>query len=328
MNLITGGTGFVGGAIVHELLKRGEPVRVLARPTSNTTGLESLGVEITRGDILDRDSLVRAMDGCRTVYHAAAVYETWTRDVDAMKRSAVEGTRNAMEAALTTGVERVVYTSTAATIGERRGEIGNEQTAHRGYFLAPYEEAKYEAARVVRSLVERGCPIVSIAPAGVLGPGDLKATGQGIVEVINGQQPALFPGTLSYVDIDDVAVGHVLAASKPAGEVYILAAGIASIREIFGGACELAGAKTPPFIPIFVAQLYARIEEFRARLTGNRPGLARASVEILAHGLRVDGSKAARELGISYKPLEESLRRAIQWYWDQGLLKREPACVA
>lgn len=327
MNLVTGGTGFVGGAIVRELLKRGERVRVLARPTSNTAPIEALGVEIARGDILDQDSLVRAMDGCRRVFHAAAVYETWTRDVDAMKRAAVEGTRNAMEAALTACVEKVVYTSTAATIGERKGEIGTEQTTHRGYFLAPYEEAKYEAAQVVHAYVDRGCPVVSIAPAGVLGPGDLKATGQGIVELINGQQPALFPGTLSYVDIDDVATGHVLAAEKPPGELYILSAGIASIREIFGGACELAGVKTPPFIPIFVAQLYARIEEFRARLTGGRPGLARASVEILAHGLRMDGSKAARELGLEYRSLDDSLRRAIQWYWDQGLLKRKPACV-
>jgi len=328
MNLVTGGAGFLGGAIVRELLSRGEQVRVLARPTSTTAPLEALGVEIARGDILDHDSLLRAIEGCRTVYHAAAVYETWTRDVDGMKRAAVEGTRHAMEAALAAGVERVVYTSTAATVGEQRGQIGTENTEHRGYFLAPYEEAKYEAARVVRSFVNRDCPVVTIAPAGVLGPGDLKATGQGIVDVLNGNVPALFGGVLSYVDIEDAALGHVLAADKPPGELYILSAGTASTREIFGGACKLAGVKTPPFVPVFAARFYARIEELRARFTGNRPALAPDGVEILAHGLRVDGSKAARDLGIVYKPLEESLRRAIQWYWDKGLLRRKPVCVA
>jgi len=327
MNIVTGGTGFLGGAIVRELIGRGEKVRVLARPTSRTAPLEALGVEIVLGDILDRDSLLRAMEGCRTLYHAAAIYESWTRDYAGMKRTAIEGTRHAMEAALTAGIDRVVYTSTAAVIGERRGETGTERTAHRGYFLSPYEQAKYEAARVMRSYLDRGLPVVSVAPAAVLGPGDLKPTGQGIVDLLNGRVPALFPGTLSYVDIDDAAVGHVRAAAKPTGELYILAAGTASTREIFGGACELAGVKTPPFVPVFAARLYALLEEFRARLSGARPALSRNGLGILAHGLRVDGSKASRELSIAYKPLGESLLRAIRWYWEQGLLRRKPACI-
>lgn len=325
--LVTGGTGFVGGAIVRHLVRRGEAVRVLARPASKTGNLEELGVEIVRGDILDRESVERAVDGCDTLYHAAAIYEYWVPDPDVLRRTEVEGTRNALEAALGEGVGKVVYTSTVAAVGERRGETGTESTRHRGYFLSLYEQAKYEAEQVARHYVERGLDLVILQPAAVLGPGDLKSTGQGLVDVLNQRLPALFPGTLSYVDIDDVGAAHVLAAAAPAGESYILSAGAASVTEIFGGACRLAGARTPPTVPVFAARLYARLSESFARLSGGRPAVTRDSLETLAHGLRVDGSKAARELGIRYTPLEESLRRAIVWYWQQGLLRDRPACV-
>ncbi len=325
--LVTGGTGFVGGAIVRELLSRGHEARVLARPVSKTDQLKTLGVAIAVGDILDRDSIEKALDGRDTLFHAAAIYEFWVRDKEALRRIEVEGTRNALEAALAAGVERVVYTSTGVTIGERRGETGNESTPHRGYFLTAYERAKFEAEQVVKSYRDR-LRIVILKPGAVIGPGDRKPSGESIIHVLNGRFPALFRGALSVADINDVAAAHVSAAEQERwGEDYIISAEALSTADFYGLVCRLAGTRMPPIAPQFLARLFAWFEECKARLTERPPLLAADTFRVTAHGFRVDGSKAARELGLSYTPIEESLRRAIEWYWEQGLLHRKPACV-
>jgi len=325
--LVTGGTGFVGGAIVRELIRRGHEVRALARTASKTEQLESLGVEIAPGDILDRPSLERALDGCGILYHAAAIYELWTPDPGLLMRTQVEGARNALEAAVAVGVDKVVYTSTAAAVGEPKGVTGDETTVHRGYYLAPYEEAKHKAELVARGYKDR-LKLVIIRPAGVLGPGDLKPTGKSIVAFLNGELPALFDGEVTFVDIEDVARAHVTAAGQERwGESYILAAQVLSIGSFYGMIARMAGVKMPPMVPAFLARLFAEFEEWKAGWTGRPPVLSRSSFAMTTHGFRVDGSKAARELGFTYTPVEESLRHAIQWYWDQGLLKRKPDCV-
>ena len=151
--LVTGGTGYVGGAVVRALRDRGEPVRVLARQTSKTAHLTKLGVEIAQGDILDQSSLEAALDGCDTLYHAAAIYEFWVPDKRHLMHTEIEGTRNAMAAAHNCGVRKIIYTSTTFTIGEARGQVGNETTPHRGYFCTAYEEAKYRAELVIQEYV-------------------------------------------------------------------------------------------------------------------------------------------------------------------------------
>jgi dihydroflavonol-4-reductase len=325
--LVTGGTGHVGGAIVRELVRRGDRVRVLARRSSRTAELARLGVEIAFGDILDRESVEAALAGCDTLYHAAAIYEFWIRDERALVRTEVEGTRNALEAALRRGVRKVVYTSTALTVGEPRGTVGNELTPRRPYYLSRYERAKVEAERVAIEYLERGLDVVVLLPAAVLGPGDLKPSGQGIIHVLNGRVPALFPGTMTVVDVEDVAAAHVAAAAKPAGQRYIVAGEIVSVAEFYGAACDLAGRPRLPAVPAPVARLFAEFEELRARVTGRPPRLTREALRLLVHGFRVDGAKAARELGLCYRPWRESLRSAICWYWEQGLLERRPACA-
>ncbi len=326
--LVTGGTGFVGGVIVRKLLGRGVSVRVLARVSSDTTGLdEEPGVEIARGDILDRDSVALALEDCDILYHAAAIYEMFTTDRDKLMRTEIEGTRNAFEAALAAGVGRVVYTSTSACVGERRGETGNEETEHRGYFLTLYEEAKYRAELVAREFGER-LRVAIIRPAAVLGPGDLKPTGQSIVEFLSGKLPAIFPGVLTYVASDDVAEGHIRAAEREKwGETYCLAARALSTEEFFQMIGELAGVRRPVKVPAWMAGLFASLEEWKARRTGHPPLLTKAAFRLATHGFRVDGTKARRELGIEYTPVEQALREAIRWYWCEGLLTREPKCV-
>ncbi len=326
--LVTGGTGFVGGAIVAALRARGDAVRVLARPASRTARVAALGAEIATGDILDRDSIDRALDGCHRVYHAAAVYAFWVRDRAELLRTEVEGTRHVMEAALARGVERAVYTSTAMVIGERRGETGTEATVHRGTFNTAYEEAKFHAEHVVDGYAARGLPVVIVNPGGVYGPGGVTPTVTGLIGAVNGRLPAMLGGALSIAHVDDVAQGHLLAMERGAvGERYILAAERIDAAEFVGRACDVAGVRRPRVMPLAVARALAAILEPVARLTGRPPAVARDTVAMLAHGLRVDGTKAARELGLRYRTYEDSLPDVLRWYWEQGLLTRRPACV-
>lgn len=318
--LVTGGTGYVGGAIVGELVRRGERVRVLARASSRTEHLERLGVEIVRGDILDAASIRAAIDGCERLFHAAAIYEFGLRDESALMRTEIDGTRNVLEAALEAGVEKVIYTSTGLVVGERRGEVGDEQTRHRGYFLTRYERAKYEAEQVALAFLARGLAVVFVKPAAVLGPGDLKPTGRAILAAAKGRLKGLFPGVLTVVDVEEVAAAHLAAADRGAGEHYIVAGHIVSAPEVLGAACELAGVPRPPLVPVTAARAYAALAELWAALTGRPPLLARETVRLLAHGFRLSGAKAARELGIHYRSWQESLRRALGWYRGQGLL--------
>lgn len=324
-SLVTGGTGYVGGAVVKALRARGEAVRVLARKTSKTERLINMGVEIAQGDILDQSSVEAALAGCDTLYHAAAIYDYWVPDKELLMRTEVEGTRNAMSAARNRGVSKIVYTSTTFTIGEGRGQLGNETTQHRGYFLAAYEEAKYKAEQVAQEFVRQGLPVVIVNPAGVYGPGGLKSTGQAILDAINGKLPMLLPGIVSFIYVDDAAQGHLLAAEKGRiGERYILSAANLEAAAVIRQACDLAGVKAPPVGPLFIASLVASLGELAAGLTKRPPQIPKDVIAVFEHGMLVDGSKAERELGVRYTPVEVALPKTLAWYWEQGLLKQKP----
>ena len=326
--LVTGGTGYLGSALVRQLVERGEKVRVLARPTSNTQHLEELGVDIARGDILDPATLPGALHNCDVLYHAAALYDLWGLDANDLMRTECDGTRNVLEAAQQAQLDRIVYTSTAVAIGERKNHVGDETTQHRGYFLSAYERAKFEADRIVQTYIDQGLPIVTVNPAGIYGPGDLKPTGRTVVDLLNGRVPALFTGATSIVYLDDAARGHLLAAAKGRiGQRYILSAHTASLKDLGREIGRLGGVRVPFTIPAAMASPYAFAGEWLARFTKRPPVLSRDTFRLVAHGFRVDGSRAKDELGLEYTPLEDGLRAAMQWYWEQGLLKRKPACI-
>jgi dihydroflavonol-4-reductase len=318
--LVTGGTGFVGGALVRRLRRSGWEVRVLARHTSRVDALRELGVEIAYGDILDPASVRTAAEGCPVVFHTAAIYELWVRDRKQLMRTETEGTGNVMQAALDAGAQRVVYTSSAIVIGERKGETGNEETPHRGYFLSAYEEAKFRAEEVARAFLDRGLPLVIVNPAAVYGPGDLKPSGRMIVDLLNGRLPALFPMTLSVVFVEDVAEGHLRACELGTiGRRYILAEGTYTERQWVAEICRLAQIRFPRMIPAWLARIVASAGEMVSAFTGKPPVLSIETWRYLSHGFRVDGSRAARELGIRYTPLTEGMRQTIQWYRAQGM---------
>ena len=325
--LVTGGTGFVGGALVRTLISSGAQVRVLARPTSQTEALEAIGVEIAHGDILVRTSIEAALAGCDTLFHAAALYDLWGLDEAELLATETEGTRNAMEAALAVGVAKVVYTSTAVCLGEAKGQVATEKTVHRGYFLSRYEKAKHVAEQVAFAYVEKGVPLICVQPAAIYGPGDRKPSGRFIINLLNGRVPALFPGWMSLVYINDAARGHVLAAENgQIGERYILAGTVGKLTELGRLICQLAGRWSPPTIPAPLAAPYAVGGEALSRLTRRPPVLSWETYRLAAHGFRADGSRATAELNLTYTDLEEGFTRTINWYWKQGLLRRRPAC--
>jgi dihydroflavonol-4-reductase len=322
--LVTGGTGFVGGALVRALVERGEQVRVLARRTSKVDELIALGVEIAYGDLEDQQSVAAALVGCEVLYHVAAVFEFWEKK-EVLMRAAVEGTRNVLEAAQKAGVNKIVYTSTYLTIGASKGQIGTETTPHRGYFLTDYEEAKYRAEQLVLDYIRQGLPVVIVNPGGVYGPRDLKSTGQSLMDVLNQKAPFLLPVSWSCVYIDDVAQGHLLAAAKgQVGERYILSERAVTGEEFFGLACQLTGAKLPPTwpAPFFLPIVWGG--EAVSYFTGRPPLLSRQEFRMLTYGTPADGTKAVRELGLQYTPLEEGMPKALAWYWEQGLIKHKP----
>ncbi len=325
--LVTGGTGFIGTAVVKELVQRGEKVRVLVRRSSQVDHLLALGVEIVYGDILDRESLPPALSGCATIIHCAAIYDLWVRDKQAMHRTAVDGTRNVLSTALQMGASKVIYTSSCVTIGERKNEMGDEQTVHRNYYLCTYERAKKAAEEIAQGYIERGLPMIIVHPAAVYGPRDFKPTGRSIMDAVNGNLPATFKGWISLIYIDDVARGLVLVMQKgQIGEHYILAESAISLDQYFTTICKLGGSRRPPVVPGFVSACYAGLGELLAKFTHKPPTLSYDNFKLLHHGNRVDGSKANRQLGLQYTPFEQGLAKTLDWYWRHGYLNHKPAC--
>ena len=277
LSLVTGATGFVGSAVVRALLARGHPVRVLARPNSDRRNLAGLAVEIAEGAMEDPSSLARAVAGCRYVYHVAADYRIWVPDPAPMFRANVDGTRDLLTAALEAGAERVVYTSSVATLGLVAGGSADEETPSRlDDMIGPYKRSKFVAEEVARRLArERGLPVVIVNPSTPVGPGDIKPTPTGrlIVEAARGQMPAFVDTGLNIVHVDDVAEGHLAAAEKGRiGERYILGGENLALAEILAGVAQAVGRR-PPWLRVPHSVLFpvAIGAELAARITGRDP---------------------------------------------------------
>ena len=206
--LVTGGTGFIGGAVVAELLAAGREVRVLARSPESLAGLP---VEVARGDLRDPASLIAAVQGCRRVFHVAADYRLWVPDPDTMYAANVQGTRDLLAAAAEAGVERLVYTSTVGALGNPGdGTPGTEETPVALADMAGhYKRSKFLAEQAVLEFARQGLPVVLVHPSAPVGPGDSRPTptGQIIVDYLKGRMPAYLETGLNLVHVRDVAGG-------------------------------------------------------------------------------------------------------------------------
>ncbi len=327
LNLVTGATGFVGSAVARALLARGHPVRVLARPNSDRRNLAGLAVEIAEGVMEDPRSLARAVAGCRYVYHVAADYRIWVPDPAPMFRANVDGTRDLLTAALEAGAERVVYTSSVATLGLVPGGSADEETPSSiDDMIGPYKRSKFAAEEVVRALVrERGLPVVIVNPSTPVGPGDIKPTPTGrlILEAARGQMPAFVDTGLNIVHVDDVAEGHLSAADKGRiGERYILGGENMTLAEILAGVAQAVGRRPPwlrvPHNVLFPVAIGA---ELVARVTGRDPFVTLDGVRMSRKKMYFSSEKASHQLGYAPRPAREAIANAVSWFEANGYLK-------
>jgi dihydroflavonol-4-reductase len=321
--LITGGSGFVGGAVLDLLVARGGPVRALTRSDASAATLAAAGAEPVRGDLADPGSLERAMAGCSVVYHLAGLNGFCLPDPGALTAVNVEGTRAVVRAAGAVAVRRVVYTSSAATIGEARGTIATESSPHRGTFLSHYERSKFDAERVAfATAAEVGVELVSVNPSSVQGPGRTRGTAKILIDALNGRLRLIVDSRMSLVDVADCAQGHLLAAERGVpGERYLLSGVTLTVAEAIALLGRISGREEHPRrLPPTVAVAMATAVQALARARGRRPSVCREMVRTILHGHAYDGSRATRELGLVYTPVEESLRRAVDWYVAEGLV--------
>lgn len=299
----------------------------LARSGASAEVLAGLGAEPVRGDVLDLDALAAAMRGCEVVYHAAGANAFCLRDPSPLFEVNVEGSVNVVRAAARAGVRRVVYTSSAATLGEASGTVGSEGSPHRGWFLSDYERSKFEAEQAVFAAArEAELEVISLNPASVQGPGRATGSAKLLLDFLNGRIPAVVDSRLSLVDIADCTEGHLLAGSRGMpGERYVLSGATLSVREGLALLATVVGIdRQVRTFPPWLALAAATAVEALGRVRRGSPRVCRELARTLIHGHAYDGSKATRALGLRYTPVEETLRRTVEWWLEQGLVPRRP----
>ena len=325
--LVTGATGFVGSAVARALVHCGSQVRVLVRSGSDRGNLQGLPVQIAVGDLTDRASLERALTGCTALYHVAADYRLGARDPAQLYRNNVDGTRNILDAARHAGVERMVYTSSVATIGlPQDGSPGEETTPVALVdMIGHYKRSKYLAEDLVRDAARTGFSVVIVNPSTPIGPGDVKPTptGQIVLDAARGRTPAYVDTGLNIVHVDDVAAGHLLAFHRGrAGERYILGGQDMTLREILVQIAQLVGRK-PPRIRLPHAALLpiAFVAEAFAKASGRGTRITVESVRMSRKRMFFSSAKAIRDLGYSSRAPLAAFEDALAWFRERGLLR-------
>ncbi|MEX1043041.1 MAG: NAD-dependent epimerase/dehydratase family protein [Acidimicrobiia bacterium] len=319
--LVTGGSGVVGASLIRHLIERGMAVSALSRTSASDVILRNVGAAPVRGDVTDPATLRSAVAGVELVYHVAGVNTMCPVDPSELYRVNVDGSRNVVAAAEDAGVRRIVYTSSAAAIGEPAGTVGTESTPHRGSYLSHYERSKHLAEEAVFAAADH-VEVVAVNPSSVQGPGRATGTGALILDLLRDRLPALVDSRLSIVDIDDCSRGHILAAEKGVpGERYVLNSFTMTMRDAVGILDRVVeGSLSVRWVPGWVASIGVLGVEGLARLRKRKPAFCREMVRTLRHGHAYDGSKATRELGLEYSTAPDLLGRLVAWFRAEGML--------
>jgi dihydroflavonol-4-reductase len=326
---VTGGSGFIGANLIHELVARGHRVKALLRPNSDRRGLEGADFEVVEGDVLDNSSLERGLKGCDWCFHVAASYHLWLRDYAPMYAANVEGTRNVLSAAAAAGCSRIVYTSTVGCIGLPTSYNGfvtpTDETAScsEAQMTNHYKRSKWQAEQVALELAKKN-PIVIVNPSAPVGPRDVKPTptGQVIVDFLKRKLPAFLDTGLNWVHVRDVAIGHILAAERGrAAERYILgnAEGNWTLQQALNTLQEITGIPAPKMrVPYAVAYAAALVDESISKVTGRPPKAPIAGVRMAKYKMFFNPAKAIRELGMPQTPPKQALADAVAWFQQNG----------
>ena len=324
--LVTGASGFLGSAIAAALRARGHDVRALVRASSPRTNLNPADA-VCEGDLRDRASLAAALKGVGFLFHAAADYRLWARNPEEIAHNNVEGTRLIMEEALSAGVQRIVYTSSVATLKLADGAAATEDAPlAEGEGIGAYKRSKVAAERLVEAMIRRDrLPAVIVNPSTPIGPRDVKPTPTGriIVEAASGRMPGFVDTGLNLAHVDDVAAGHLAALERGRiGERYILGGDNVFLADMLADIARLVG-RQPPKLKLPRTMLYpiAYGAELLASVRGVEPFITLDGLRMAGHHMFFDDSKARRELGYSSRPYREGLADAIAWFRSHGYLK-------
>jgi dihydroflavonol-4-reductase len=322
---ITGATGFVGSHVARALSQQGAELRLLVRSSSRTDNIADLRAEVEMGDLRAPESLKRAMQGCEYVFHVAADYRLWVRDPDQMYRANVEGTRAIIQAAQESGVRRVVYCSSVATMGfTTTGEVVNEDTpVSLADMVGHYKRSKFMAEQLALEAGRKGANVVVVNPTTPIGEYDIKPTPTGriIVDFLKRKFPAYVDTGLNLADVREVARGHLLAMEKARpGERYILGGENLTLKQILDKLSALTGLPSPTMkVPHAVAMGFAALDQFFTGIVlGREP---RATIDAVKMGRKMmfaSSAKAQSELGYRTLPVEEALQRAVHWFREHG----------
>lgn len=317
---VTGATGFIGSAVVRKLLERGRRVRCLVEPGANTFNLEGLPVERVTVDCTDFAGMKKALEGCGSLFHLAAIYKTWLPDEELIYRVNVEGTTTTLLAAQAARVERIVYTSSIAAVGLVEGGLADETTKFDLFEVAnPYILTKWLSERVAMRFAESGLPVVVVNPGFPFGPRDVAPTPTGgiVVSLLKKQVPGFGPGGICTIDVDDCAEGHLLAEEKGrVGERYILGNDNVTLKEFFEVVCKVAELPAPkvPFPGALAAGVALGMELWADHVSHKEPLATYRAMRYAQRNAFFSNAKAKRELGLPSRPLEETVRRAVEWF--------------
>lgn len=327
---VTGGTGFIGGNLISELVEQGIEVRALVRPRSDRQNLAGLPIEVIEGDLDDESFLKRALGGCQWLFHVAAHYSLARRDSEAIYRSNVEGTRKILVAARLAGVERIVHTSSVAAIGVAKDqEVADETTTTTvEELISAYKKSKFLSEETARAAAREGLPVVIVNPSTPIGPRDVKPTPTGdiILRFLRRQMPFFVHTGLNLVDVRDVVKGHLLAAEKGrVGERYILGNRNVTLKEMLDMLESITGLPAPrSALPHWIPVAVGYVDElFISRLLGKKPTVEVDSAKMARHPMYYSSEKAVRELGMPQTPIEQALKDAVDWFNRNGYVSRK-----
>jgi dihydroflavonol-4-reductase len=321
---VTGGSGLIGRALVERLVARGDEVVALARSDAAAAALAAQGAEAVRGDVLDRAALGAGLRGAAVAYHVAGVNTLCPLDPALLYRVNRDGARLMVRAAAEAGVRRLVHTSSAATLGEAEGTVGREDSPHRGAFLSHYERSKFEGeVAVLDEARTTGQDVVCVNPSSVQGPGRTGGTGRILLALLAGRLPVFVDTRISVTDIADAAEAHMLAAERGvAGERYVICGATLTTAQAFDLLSRVSGRDVHPrIVPGAAATAAAALVEAAARAIRRHPPFCRAMARTIVHGHAYDGSHAVRALGLRYTPVEDTLRRTLEWARREGLVR-------
>ena len=325
---ITGATGFVGHHVAAALIRKGWSLRALCRKQP-AQYRDLPGIVWQVGDIRNPDQVMSAMSGAEAVFHVAADYRLWARNPRDIYESNVTGTLNVMQAALATGVRRVVYTSSVGALGLFSDGTPADENAPvcLDDMVGHYKRSKFLAEREAEKFLDKGLPLVFVHPSTPVGPGDHKPTPTGkiIVDFLNRKMPAYLDTGLNLVDVRDVAEGHRLALERgKIGQKYILGNRNLTLAKIFTMLEDISGVPAPgvklPYTPIL---WLAGILHLVSRLTGRQPLVPYEGVKMAAKRMFFDPSKAIRDLGLPQTPVETALSDAVAWFRQNGYVTRQ-----